>query len=121
MNLSVDCVQTKAEHHEMSQQASYRVLAITLFFLGCWFTGLPAAVLVLTEPFLACSLCLSGETPEHRERTSVRAATQAETHRMLAQQDKPKLDKSQQKIDFLLNGKTAPQSEIGRASCRERV
>ena len=38
---------------------SYRVLAMTLFFLGCWLTGLPTVLLFFNEPFLASSLCFS--------------------------------------------------------------
>lgn len=44
---------------------SYRVRAITLFFLGCWLTGLPTVLLFFSEPFRANSLCFSAEDSAH--------------------------------------------------------
>lgn len=49
---------------------SHRVRAITLFFLGCWLTGLPTVLLFFSEPFRASSLCFSAKESRHtwRER-----------------------------------------------------
>lgn len=52
LRLLWDNVQDKRLH-------SHRVLAMTLFFLGCWLTGLPTGFPFFSEPFLAISLCFS--------------------------------------------------------------
>lgn len=43
-----------------------RVLAMTLFFLGCWLTGLPA-VPFFKDPFLASSRCFSTKKKKHQQ------------------------------------------------------
>lgn len=42
------------------REGPYLVRAMTLFFLGCWLTGLPM-LLFFREPFRASSLCFSAE------------------------------------------------------------
>lgn len=46
--------------------SSYLVRAITLFFLGCWLTGLPMLPF-FREPFRASSLCFSACGTDRRE------------------------------------------------------
>lgn len=47
--------------HQAGVTASHRVLAMTLFFLGCWLTGLPTVLPFFNEPFLASSRCFSAQ------------------------------------------------------------
>lgn len=59
---------------------SHRVRAITLFFLGCWLTGLPTVLLFFSEPFRASSLCFSAEESGHTWREGQMAHRPPQRH-----------------------------------------
>lgn len=52
-------------HHHRKQVGIWSCYLVLAFFLGCWLTGLPT-VPFFTDPFLARSLCFSGQPQDVR-------------------------------------------------------